>query len=114
MPGGLIFHKGDAFSLGGVRDNHGRAGVDLASGIKSLKHLAQVVAIDLKNIPVEIAPFGDQRLERHDFMNSAIKLDIIEVKDSGEIRQPELGGGHHPFPDYSAWHLPSPSRVYTR
>ncbi len=101
MPLGRILHEADSLALGGARDDHRRAPMELIRKIERVQYFRHVVAVDLEDMPVECRPFFRDRLGGHYRRGGARLLHAVVVDDDSKVAQSELAGHQETFPNDS-------------
>ena len=97
--GDIVLHEGDAFTLNGTGDDHGRTIGGAVGFLKCGKALFDIVAIDFDHMPVEGGPFFRDGLDRLDIGDQAIELAEVPVEDGAEVIELEGGRVEGAFPD---------------
>src|SRR5262249_50330595 len=101
VPAEITLYLTHALAGDGVRDDDRRLFVDGIRLIACRNELRDVVAVDLKHVPVEGFVFVTERLERHYLFGHTVYLDVVPVDDGGEIREPILPSEHCRLPKIS-------------
>jgi hypothetical protein len=57
------------------------------------------VTIDLHHVPAEGVELGADRVGAHDVVGRAVHRHVVLVDEGDDVAEPEVGGGHHRFPD---------------
>src|SRR5215472_876007 len=99
MPGDIVLHEAYPLAFDRAGPDQRRSAAGLPSFRQRLEDLLEIVPVDLKDVPVEGAPLGVDRLEIHHLGDVAVDLSIVVVEDDGEGIELEFGSAHRRFPD---------------
>src|SRR5574344_682634 len=98
MPGQIVLHIADTFTLHGVGDDDRGAVLLLFKFAESAENLGVVVTVDVDDVAIESLDFIGQRFQIHHFVGVAHTLNFIVVDDGAKVVQMVVGGKHERFP----------------
>src|SRR3990170_5054203 len=97
VPLPLAFHKGDSLAFDRLAEYQRGSSFGFLGLVQGPNNCGEIVPVDLQGVPVEGAPFIQQRFQIHDVFDGSAELDLVVVEQRAEIVEPKLRRGHRSF-----------------